>query len=307
MFAITRYPRTAALLAYAGTLATACSESTAPASTDTPQFGSTLTLPQFQSGLGEATRVEIRLLPGGLTAREIELEPDDAEEQIGSRVTAISTASGTVTLELGGLVISYGTGARFRTPQHSNVTRSAWESQVESAVAAGQLPTIEVRRNPPTAPQAPSNPTFVALDLRLMDKPDEPKIEAYVNSSNLEAVAAPPPEAILRVFNLAIAVTSATRIQSVAPPGTVPTGSIEFEARVIAVDAAAGTLTLAGGAIVRVADVPFDSDGDIFTLASAASAVAAGKFVRAEGRGTVQSVGPPPVITATAVKVEIDD
>jgi hypothetical protein len=56
-----------------------------------------------------------------------------------------------------------------------------------------------------------------------------------------------------------------------------------------------------------VADVPFDSEGDVFTLASAASAVAAGKFVRAEGRGTVQSVGPPPVITPTAVKVEIDD
>ncbi|MDH5284761.1 MAG: hypothetical protein OEW80_12850, partial [Gemmatimonadota bacterium] len=93
----------------------------------------------------------------------------------------------------------------------------------------------------------------------------------------------------------------------ILPGGQIPTGSIEFEATVIAVDENAATLTLAGGTIVQVGSVTFDPEGDLFSLSSVASAVASGSAVRTEGRGTVSAAGPPVAITATEIKVEVDN
>lgn len=291
-------------------LAACSSDATGPGGSTggPPQFGQVLSFSQFDSTLGAGpARLEIKLLPGGLEAREIEVEPDDAEEKLVSTVTAIDPVAGTITLALGGMTVHYGSGTRFRTPGSSRVSRSQWEAAISAAITGGGQPPIEARRNPGATPQDPTDPSFTALDLRLESQEDEPRIEVYVDGDNLEAVASPPPLAILRVFNLAIEITSGTDLSLILPGGQVPTGSIEFEARVTAVDVNAGTLTLAGGTIIEVGTLAFDPEGDLLSLNSTASAVAGGSLVRAEGRGTVSSAGPPVTIVATEIKVEVDN
>ena len=296
-----------ATLALAGIAVLACSDSTAPADPAGVQFGSPVSLADFQARLAGAPRLEIKLLPGGLVAREVDVEPDDAEEQIVSRVTAINPTAGTLTLELGGLVVSYTSATRFHTPASSSVSRSAWEGSVAAAIGSGANPPVEIRRNPPAAPQAPADATFNAVDLRIADEVDEPKLEIYVNAANFEPVTSPPPLAILRVLNLPIQITSATRLVAVVAGGGPPQGNVEFEAQIASVNVNASTFTLVDGTVIELAGATFDPAGDLFTLAGVATAVNAGSFVRVEGRGAVQSAGPPAVIAATYVKVEVDD
>ena len=71
-------------------------------------------------GSGNVSRIDIELFPGELVAREVHVENDDAEEKIVSAATAIDPAQGTITLELGGLTVSYGAGTRFRTEVENN-------------------------------------------------------------------------------------------------------------------------------------------------------------------------------------------
>jgi hypothetical protein len=288
------------------TLIAGCSSDGATGPSETTQFSQVLSFSQFDSTLSSGPRrLEIKLIPGGLVVRELDIEPDDAEEQIVSQVTAIDPAQGTVTLSLGGFQVSYGSSTRFRTPTESRVSRAEWETAIQAALKAGQKPPIEARRNQPAAPQAPTDAAFLAADLRIADRTDEPKLEVYVDDGNLETNAAPPPVAILRVFGLPLEITSQTRLGR-RTPGGVPTGSVEFQASVTSVDPSGGTMTLAGGTVIRVgAGTTFDPAGDLFSLQSTADAVAAGRAVRAEGRGTVQSTGPT-TIAATEVKVEVD-
>jgi hypothetical protein len=298
-------PRLAALAALAGSASLgACGTDASGPSTPGATFTQVMSLSQFDSTLGTgATRLEIKLVAGGLVAREVHVESDDAEEKLTSQVSAIDPSAGTVTLTLGAMVVSYGSGTRFRTPTRSRVSRSEWEAAVASALAAGQQPPIEARRSQPATPQAPTDGSFTASDLRIEDRTDEPAIEAYVDSDNFQSVAAPPPVAILTVYNLPIEITSSTSISLTSPGGTVPSGAVEFQGTVTAADPAAGTITLAGGTVVTVSGVTFDATGDLFSVDAVVSAVAAGKAVRAEGRGTAQSAS---AVTAESIKVEVD-
>ena len=298
----------AGLAAGALTFLAACSDSTAPGTAVT-QFGEPLSLAQFETEVVGTARVEIEFATlAGLVAREIEVEPDDAEEKFVSRVTSMNTTAGTLTLELGGFVVTYGASTRFRTPANSNVSRTAWESQIAAELNAGRQPSIEARRNQPATPQAPTLATFTATDLRLTAAIEKAKLEVYVDADNFTDVASPPPLAILRVFNLPVQILSSTRIQRIlngAPPqGT----SVQFEAQVASVNTSAGSLTLLDGTVILVgAGTTFDPQGDVLTLSAAASAVASRDVVRIEGIGTVQSSGPPRTIAATSVKIEVDN
>lgn len=303
-----RARRTArAALGVALVIGSACSDSTSPGTPADAQFGSPLSLSEFQARLTGAQRVEIKLLPGGLVAREVDVEPRDAEEQIASHVTAIDVNAGTITLELGGLVVRYTSATRFRTATSSSVTRAQWEAQLAAALQTGSHPPVEARRNPGATLQAPADPSFTAADLRIENEVVEPKLEMYVSAANLESVASPPPVAVLRVLNLPIQIMSGTRLIAIAPTPGPPAGNVEFEASIASASVTAGTITLAGGTVVEVAGATFDPTGDLFTLASVASAVSAGRAVRVEGRGAVQSAGPPARIAATEIKVEVDD
>ena len=259
-------------------------------------------------GSGRVSRIEIELFPGELVAREVHVEADDAEEKLVSQVTAIDPAEGTLTLELGGLTISYGAGTRFRTESESPQSREAWEAQVQGEITAGRRPLVEARRNPGDTPQSPDDPSFTATDLRLENETDEPKIEIYVDGDNL--VGGDASEVVLRVLGLSIAVNDRTRLGPDDGGGAdQPSGtSVEFEMGVAAVDAAAGTLTLSNETVVRVtAATAISPEGDLITLESTAAAVAEGRPVRAEGRGAVESSGSPVVIVASSLKIEVDD
>lgn len=265
----------------------------------------------LDSALGIGTsRVEIELFPGELVAREVHVEADDQEEKIVSSLTAIDPGQGTITLELGGLTVSYGAGTRFRTETESDESRGTWEATIQGELAAGRRPMIEARRNPSDSPQAPDDPTFVAADLRLEGGADQPKIEIYVDGDNLQSVSGNT-DAVLRVLGLTIEISSRTELgeDDAGNGGGQPGGSsVEFEMGVESVNVAAGTLTLSSGTVVRVTtETSIDPTGDLFTLESTADAVAAGLPVRAEGSGSLESAGPPAVIAALSLKVEVDD
>ena len=294
------------LAAFATSTVSACSADSA--SPLDPTGGSAAAAVAVDSALGTdgTDRIEIKLYPGELVAREVHIETDDAEEKIVSRVSGFDPAGGALTLELGGLIVGYGAGTRFRTQSESNASREAWEALVAAELVAGGRPRIEARRNPSGAPQAPDDPTFVAADLRLASETDEPEIEIYVDQDNL--VSADGNSAVLRVLGLSITVNTRTRLgpDDSANPGQ-PTGSIEFQMAVSAVDASAATLTLSSGTVIRVTPATvISAEGDLFTLESMASAVAQGRPVRAEGFGAIVSAGPPSVIEAATLKVEVD-
>ena len=113
----------------------------------------------------------------------------------------------------------------------------------------------------------------------------------------------------LRVLGLPITVNGRTRLgpDDNGGAGQPSGGSVEFQMGVTSVDAVAGTLTLSNGTLVRVtAGTAISPDGDLVTLESAAAAVAQGRPVRAEGRGTMESTSPS-VIVAGTLKLEVDD
>ena len=286
-------------------LGAACAaDSTAPSAPP----GRTLSISEFEQELGTGrTRIEIKLAPGVLAAREVEVEGDDDEEQIAGEATAVAAAngSGSVTLALGGgLAVGFDAQTRFRTPTDSRVTQDEWLAALEAALAGGSA-TVEARRNAPSDPQAPGDASFTATDLRLTDTREEARIEMYVDSDNFEANPAPPPRGWLTVLGLRIEIHGDTRLGNQRPEDG---GVSEFESAVSAVDGAAGTITLASGTILRVgSSTTFDPTGDLFTLETTAAAVTAGRPVRAQGRGTVESAGPPAIVAARAVKVEVDD
>lgn len=290
----------------AGTVSACSADSASPLD---PAAGGAAAAVAVDSALGTAgtDRIEIKLYPGELVAREVHIENDDAEEKIVSAVNGLDPAAGALALELGGLTVTYGAGTRFRTGSESNASRAAWEAMVAAQIAAGGHPQVEARRNPPGTPQAPDDPTFVAADLRLTSGADEPKIEIYVDQDNL--LSAGDDSAVLRVLGLSITVNTRSRLgPDDSPSPGQPAGSIEFQMAVSAVDAAAATLTLSSGTLIRVTPATVISPlGDLFTLESMAGAVGQGRPVRAEGFGAVVSAGPPTVIEAATLKVEVDD
>ncbi|HEX7071196.1 MAG TPA: hypothetical protein VF190_10335, partial [Rhodothermales bacterium] len=244
-----------------------------------------------------------------LEAREVEVEresdDDPTEEKIESGLVGIDTQAGTLTLELGNLVITYTGNTRFRTDDDSNVSRDAWEQQIMQLLESGDV-FIEARRNAPPSPQAPGSETFTANDLRIEDDRDRPSLEVWVDADNFQQVDAPPPLAILRVFDLPIEITTDTRLRLLGNANGGAT-NVEFEGTVEEVSFENETLTLADGTIVQLQDATFDSDGDLLTIVAVAEAVGSSDPVRAEGRGSVVSSGPPRVIRATTIKVEVDD
>jgi hypothetical protein len=83
-----------------------------------------------------------------------------------------------------------------------------------------------------------------------------------------------------------------------------PRASVEREGAVASVDAAAGTLVLAGGQRVAVnGQTQWNKRGDLFSLQQVAAAVKAGKPTRAEGSGTLQADGS---LLAKTLKAEVD-
>ena len=203
---------TAAAAMLAITTSACGSDLTTPNGDDagSPTGSTALTTLDSTLASGGVGRVEIKLFPGEMVAREFHVEADDFEEQLASRVTAIDPAQGTITLELGGLVVSYGDGTRFRTNDESHQSRAAWEAAVQARLAGGGRPLVEARRNPVGASQSPDDAAFAPHDLRLEDDDDDQKIEIYLDQDNV--VSQGDHSIVLRVLGLTIEVNDRTQL-----------------------------------------------------------------------------------------------
>lgn len=316
-------------------LLAACSDGVGPGAL---AFRRDITVPQFDTVLATTgmVRVEIELVPGGLVAREVEIQDADEvgeEEEIKSGVTAVSAGLGTLTLELGGLTVSFDANTNFEADDDESLTQAEFIARIEAALAAGGTPFIEAERAAPAQPQAPDDPTFLARKIELEDDEDDAEIEINVAAANLTVNDTPPPDAILRVLNLPIELRvsdGTTELESELPDQREER---EFEGVVQSVDEAAGTVTLMDGTVIRiVAGTDFDDDhgdgddheGDddhlvlgalhdddddedeLGSLAEVAAALAAGQRVEVEGKGLVETETPL-VIVAAEVEFEIDD
>lgn len=298
-----------------------------PAAGSDTRLSRALTFGQFQEIIEGSTaprRVEIELVPeslaaGPLVAREVEIEEPaeiNDEEQVRSRITevvrdALDQPIG-FRLDLGGLVIGFDAATRFRDGRGSgdnDVAFDVFVGRVEAALLAGPVP-VRAERDPlrvggAVVAQAPDDPTFVAGEIRLVDRVDEPEIEINVDADNLEAGGVPPVLATITVLGLAIEIRQGvTQLEEELED--VP-GAEEFEASVTAVDVVESTFTLATGAVVRVTDgTAIDPEGDLLSLSAVKVALESTKPVRAEGRARVASPAPL-VLEALEVKFEVDD
>lgn len=303
--------------------ATGCddTEPTGPGFGDVPAFSEEITLQEFEDVLTAGpVRVEIELLSGGLTAREVELErPEDLadREEIESRITAITSpnGSGTLTLELGGLVIGFDSGTEFRDDD-GDLTAAGFVDRVDAALAAGRFPAVEVKREPPTEPQAPDDPTFLATRIELEDddEVEEPKIEMNLDADNFEPnpdPAAGEPDAWVRALGLRIEIRSSEGVTELEAEREEAEGEIEFEGIVDAVDTGAREVTLTDGTVLRlVTGSEIEDDGEdgerLTTLAELASALQAARIVEAEGEGVLESEGPRTLVVIE-VEFELED
>jgi hypothetical protein len=146
------------------------------------------------------TRIDVDML-GGLSARELHVEAMEDDEYIESVATAADVAAGTITLELGGLVVDVSGARRFRTLSGDELARDAFLSALAADIAAGSSPFLRVERPASGAASDPADATFVASEVRLDDL-DSNKLEMVVDGDNLDGTT-------LRVLGLAIDVSGA--------------------------------------------------------------------------------------------------
>ncbi len=275
-------------------------------------FSRTITLPEFEDILiNGPTRVEIKLVNGSLVAREVEVkESEDLmdEEEIESRITAIDPA-GNLTLALGGLVVGFDAGTQFEAEDGQHLTMQEFVTRVQDALAAGENPPVEAKRNPADAPQDPDDATFLATELELDDEADEDEIEINVDADNLAITATPPPDAILTVLNLPIELDVTGGVTELeAEIDDDRREEVDFEGMVASVNGSSFTLT--DGTVVEIVDGTenehCDDHDELCSLAEVEQALAAGFLVEAEGEGVVTGTDPL-TIAASEVEFEIED
>ncbi len=274
-------------------------------------FSRAITLTELDSILaGGPARVEIKLINGSLVAREVEVkEREDMsdKEEIESRITAID-AAGNVTLALGGLVVGFDAGTQFEAEDGEHLTMQEFVTRVQDALAAGENPPVEAKRNPADAPQDPGDATFLATKLELDDEADEDEIEINVDGDNYANSTTQPPDAFLTVLGLAIELDVSGGVTEIESEIEDDRDETEFEGLVKSVSGSSFTLT--DGTVVNIVDdteiEQSDDHDELGSLAEVEQALAAGFVVEAEGEGVV--IGSNPLtISASEVEFEIED
>jgi hypothetical protein len=284
------------------------------------QFSQDVTLPDFQSHLvAGPARVEVRLIPGTLTARRVEIEePDEMTdpEVIRSGVTAVSatTDKGTLTLELGGLTVGFDAMTRFRPDEgdgdHHDMMLADFVARVKAELAAGRHPTVKAKRSPPTAPQAPGDASFLASELKLDEGNNHPLIKLNITSANLITTGQTAPvDATLKLLGLSIALRVKDGTTRLLVENPELEGVREFEGVVQSVDQTAKTATLKDGTVIRIVtgteieSKEGDADDHLTSLAAVQAALTAGTVVKAEGKGLVDKTSP---LTFDAISIEFE-
>ncbi len=285
------------------------------------QFSRTVSLPDAQSLLQTGpTRVEVRVIPGTLVARRVELEQSSEmtrPEQVRSRVTAVTSGTGTATftLEVGGLQIAANGatiirhGDRDDDAAQSALTLADFVALVQADIAAGHNPTLTASRQPPATPQGADDGSFLAADLKLDEGNNHSVIQLNIAAANLVTNPTPPPDGFLKVLGVSLELRLSDGTTALKQENPELEGVREFEGLVQSVDLTAQTVTLKDGTIIRiVAGTEFDGregDGDdhVTGLPAVQDALTAGKTVKAEGRGLVDSTNP---LTLDAIRIEFE-
>lgn len=287
-----------------------------PVGTSDRSFTRDVTSSEMEEALVSGTRrVEIKLASDGLVARRVELERREEtsdDEKIESPVEAVeaSGGSGTLVLELGGLRIDFDEGTELEARDDGRLTVQQFVDRIETALAEGRRPSVEVKRRPAAEPQAPDDASFAPREIQLRSPDDDREIEINVDADNVESVASPPPQAILTVLGLEIEVREGvTEIRERLEPDEE--GDVDFEGLVASADPGAGTVTLVDGTRVRVVEgTEIDADGgdpeELASVQEVADALAEDRAVVAEGEGVLESTSPR-TITAVEAEFEIDD
>jgi len=238
-------------------------------------------------------------------------------EQVRSRVTAVTsgTDTATFTLEVGGLQIAAnGTtmirhGDRDDDAAQSAATLADFVALVQADIAAGHNPTVTASRQPSATPQGPDDGSFLAADLKLDEGNNHSVIKVNIAAANLVTNATPPPDGFLKVLGLSLELRLSDGTTKLKQENPELEGVREFEGLVHSVDLTAQTVTLTDGTIIRiVTGTEFDGregDGDdhVTGLPAVQDALTAGKTVKAEGRGLVDSTNP---LTLDAIRIEFE-
>lgn len=254
-----------------------------------------------------ALRLEIEVRAGGppWVAREVEVEnDDDDDEKIESRIVAADAAAGTLELRFGGLVVEVAGARRFRAEGSGDLTREGFFTRVQAALAAGRAPGVELRRPLPSAAQAPNDPTFRAVDVRLDDDADVGKLEVLVDARHLATGTSGAGRITVLGVDVVVDPALGTEIGERTDDGD---GAVEIEGLVARVDAASGRVELLDGRTVWiVAGTRFDDDDDddLTSLAQVADALAAGHPVEMEAEAVQGDDGS---WIAVEVEFEIED
>ena len=299
--------------------AAGCDHSPSGPASNSIQFSRSISLPDAHTLLQAGpTRVEVRVIPGTLIARRVELEePEEMSrpEQIRSRVTAVTagTNTATFTLELGGLKIAADGSTKLRPADgdehQSAMTLADFVARVQADIAAGRNPTLKASRQPPASPQAPADGSFLATELKLDDGNNHSVIKLNIAAANLVTNPKPPPDGFLKLLGLTLELRLSDGTTTLKRENPELEGVREFEGVVKAVDLSAKTVTLKDGTIIRiVAGTEFearegDKDDHLTSLPAVQDALTAGKTVEAEGRGLVDSTNP---LTLDAIRIEFE-
>jgi len=274
-----------------------------------------IALAQAQSDMAQSgIRIEVHVRPGSapLVATQLALGPANMSgepEQVQANITALDETGGTITLDLGGLEISFDDNTQFSsesvagaTPSSTTLSRDAFVAAVRAGLAAGRRQHVAVRRAPPTSPQAPDDGSFLADQIRLGGNAEVWMIGLNAGPASLLLNTSPPPDAFLKLLGLTIEIRLSDGTTRIGRKHDVVGQRIEFGGEVKAVYLDRGAFLLASGLAVRVTDQTVIADHDgILTLADVDAALAAGAKVIAEGAGTIESRDPK-VVAALRLK-----
>jgi hypothetical protein len=299
--------------------AAGCDHSPSGPGSNPIQFSRAVSLPDAQTLLQTGpTRVEVRVIPGTLVARRVELEESKEmtrPEVVRSRVTAVTagTDAATFTLEVGGLQIAANGSTTIRhgdeDASHSASTLADFVALVQADIAAGHNPTLTASRQPPTAPQAPDDGSFLAADLKLDEGNSHSVIQLNIAAANMVTNPTPPPDGFLKVLGVSLELRLSDGTTKLKQENPKLEGVREFEGLVQSVDLTAQTVTLKDGTTIRiVAGTEFDAregneDDHLTGLPAVQDALTAGKTVQAEGRALVDSTNP---LTLDAIRIEFE-
>jgi hypothetical protein len=315
------------------TVLAGCDSGSTGPSASSIQFSRSISLPDAQSLLQTGpTRVEVQVIPGTLVARRVELEePSDMSrpEQVRSRVTAVTagTDMATFTLELGGIQITANASTMLRSGDDEGgheavsasnsgegggggpMTLADFVARVQADIAAGRNPTLVASRQPPASPQAPDDGSFLAAELKLNQGNSHSVVSLNIAAANLTTNATPPPDGFLKLLGVSLELRLSDGTTKLKHKNPELEGVREFEGIVKSVDEAAQTVTLTDGTIIRiVAGTEIDGDegehdDHLTSLADVQAALTAGKTVKTEGKGLMDSTNP---LTLDAIRIEFE-